>query len=423
MKISFLSILTTLATSFLIIFSSCNPKPDLSKGLKVTLSLNLKDAILQASYNPKDSVLISVLEHVDANQNVTKMIFAFLDEYEKEYPGQNPADRFYASTTTNGSVPVTKEELKNYLVKALSNKLLKMRDVTSARIAAFFGVKAESVRIDFTGREMTVYVPGITDKKLLKPVFANRDGIRFWAVANAETMVPYMLRINDTLSLELKTSEQKPKQKDSATEIHLSELINQKKIEEKNASPLFAKLIPSVDGTGKSGTGPWIGMAMKKDTAKVNEYLRSKKAQFILPDNIKLAWGEGYGREGTEKPLVLYALHLSPDNQPLLSGNDVLKAKAEKENGGVVISINMTPPGSMKWEHATRENTGKFIAIEMGDYVYSAPKVLERISGGKSSVTGVFTIKEADDLAKAINSGAYPLQFDVAKTEPYQNKN
>jgi SecD/SecF fusion protein len=421
MKIRILFASTFLA-SLVFAFSSCTPKPDLSKGLKVTLNLDLKDAILQMSYNPKDSVLISVLDQVDANQNVTKLIFAFLDEYEKEYPGHNPAERFYASASDNSATPITKDDLKNYLVKSVSNKLFKMRDVTSARVAAFFGVKAENVRIDFTGKEMTVYVPGVTDENLLKPVFANRDGIRFWAVANMETMLPYIQRINDTISLELKAQHKKPIRKDTTSEISLTDLVEQNKSEEENSSPLYTALMPAVDASGKPSEVPWIGMAMKKDTATVNKYIQSKKALIILPSDIKLVWGEGYIKVGSEKPLLLYALRLSSTGQPLLSGQDVLNAKAEEEHGEVKISINMTPPGGVKWARVTGENKGKPIAMEMDNYVFSAPNVLDRITGGKSSVAGSFTVKEANDLAKAISSGAFPLQFTIEKTEPYQNK-
>ena len=48
---------------------------------------------------------------------------------------------------------------------------------------------------------------------------------------------------------------------------------------------------------------------------------------------------------------------------------------------------------------------GKSIAIVPDGYVYSAPRVNDRIEGGRSSITGNFTHEEAEDLANVLKSG------------------
>ena len=49
----------------------------------------------------------------------------------------------------------------------------------------------------------------------------------------------------------------------------------------------------------------------------------------------------------------------------------------------------------------TEENVGKFVAVVLDDYVYSAPNVNGPIPNGRTSISGNFTIEEAQDLSNA----------------------
>ena len=66
----------------------------------------------------------------------------------------------------------------------------------------------------------------------------------------------------------------------------------------------------------------------------------------------------------------------------------------------------------------TEENVGKFVAVVLDDFVYSAPVVNGKIPNGRTSISGGFTIEEAQDLANALKSGKLPasariIQYDV----------
>jgi SecD/SecF fusion protein len=65
----------------------------------------------------------------------------------------------------------------------------------------------------------------------------------------------------------------------------------------------------------------------------------------------------------------------------------------------------MNGEGAAIWKKVTGENVGKSIAIVLDDYVYSYPNVNGEIAGGNSSISGNFTIKEAEDLSNILNSG------------------
>ena len=56
----------------------------------------------------------------------------------------------------------------------------------------------------------------------------------------------------------------------------------------------------------------------------------------------------------------------------------------------------------------TTANVCNIVAITMDSVVYSAPLVNEPIKGGRTKISGTFTIDEAKDLAGLLNGGALP---------------
>lgn len=72
------------------------------------------------------------------------------------------------------------------------------------------------------------------------------------------------------------------------------------------------------------------------------------------------------------------------------------------------VSISFNAEGAKLFEQLTEKNINKPIAIFVGGNMISAPNVSEKITGGKAVITGTFTIKEAEELARDLNTGAIP---------------
>ena len=53
------------------------------------------------------------------------------------------------------------------------------------------------------------------------------------------------------------------------------------------------------------------------------------------------------------------------------------------------------------------------IAIVLDDKVYSAPRVENEIAGGNSSISGQFTLDEAEDLANVLKAGKLPAPAKI----------
>ncbi|MDP2642267.1 MAG: protein translocase subunit SecF [Candidatus Peregrinibacteria bacterium] len=72
------------------------------------------------------------------------------------------------------------------------------------------------------------------------------------------------------------------------------------------------------------------------------------------------------------------------------------------------VAIQFNDEGAKLFEDLTAKNVGKPIAIFVGGNKISAPKVNEKITGGKAVIQGSFTSEEAKELARNLNTGAIP---------------
>ena len=91
------------------------------------------------------------------------------------------------------------------------------------------------------------------------------------------------------------------------------------------------------------------------------------------------------------------------------------RASSEFDNlQGQVVSMNMNDEGARQWSRITGQNIGKAIAIVLDDQVYSFPNVNSQIDGGRSQISGRFTVEEASDLANVLESGKMVARVNVA---------
>src|SRR6185503_9489721 len=81
--------------------------------------------------------------------------------------------------------------------------------------------------------------------------------------------------------------------------------------------------------------------------------------------------------------------------------------------GNWQVSIEFNTVGTRIFGDVTENNVGKNLAIILDGSVYSAPRINERIPGGRAVVTGQFTVEEARDLAIVLRAGALPAPVTI----------
>ncbi len=135
--------------------------------------------------------------------------------------------------------------------------------------------------------------------------------------------------------------------------------------------------------------------------------------------------GAGQVPEGAE---VLYQRRMDKDTKTeqkipivvqkraLLTGAELTRAEVSADpnaTGNWQVAIEFSPEGARRFGEVTEQNVGKQLAIVLDGTVYSAPRINERIPGGRAVITGQFTVEEARDLAIVLRAGALPAPVEI----------
>ena len=104
---------------------------------------------------------------------------------------------------------------------------------------------------------------------------------------------------------------------------------------------------------------------------------------------------------------------------PALTGKYVDDANPMQNSvGGFEISLNFDNEGAGRFAEITEKLAGQGrLAIVLDEVLYSAPSVNEPIRGGRASISGSFSQREAIELANVLNN---PLEFSLEVAELYE---
>lgn len=102
-------------------------------------------------------------------------------------------------------------------------------------------------------------------------------------------------------------------------------------------------------------------------------------------------------------------------DRTLLTGEYITDARVriDQQYNQPYVGLEFDPQGARIFERITGEHVKERLAIVLDGVVYSAPVIQEKISGGKASITGSFTMDEARDLAIVLRAGALPAPVKI----------
>ena len=423
---------------------------DLKGGMNVVLELNVADVIRSLSNNNQDENFNKALDLAYAHQATSQKDFIdlFAEEYKKLDNGARLSaifstfelkDKITPQSSDAQVIAVLKEELKS----AIDNSF----NVLRTRIDRFGVVSPNIQRLETAGR-ILVELPGVKEPERVRKLLQGSANLEFWETYNlpeiyqqlvaADNMLATILKSDDTAAVGSDTTAIEATDEvvadNAAAETtndadSLLAKIGEDKPEAQAAKsmeefakqhPLFAVLQIN-QYNGQLAPGPVVGIADKKDIAKINEYLNMKQVKDILPRNLSLKWGVKAIDE-KEQYFYLYAIKMTNrDGTPALGGDVVTDANADfVQQAGrseQQVSMTMNAEGAKAWARLTKENIGKAVAIVLDDMVYSAPNVQVEITGGRSQITGHFTPEEAKDLANVLKSGKMAASVHIVQED------
>ncbi len=434
---------------------------DLKGGMNVTMEVSLVDLIRSMANNSNDPTFNKALENAQkAMSNSQKdYVTLFVEEFTKLDPNARLAAIFATKelqdrinfNSTNGQVEaVIKEEATAAFDRTY--QILKTR-------IDKFGVTSPNVQKLANGR-ILVELPGITEPDRVRKLLQGTAKLEFWETYDNSEIYPALEEANkvlksiqafeatvtDTGIATIASDELAPRQDTLKSETALSTdtaaakgLMDQLSAGQTDTAtgdtssaaqtfeqfaqdnPLFALLQPSVEQNEQNQSqlrkGPVVGSAFVKDTARINEILKMEQVRAKFPREFKGLWSvKPIDTEGKVVQLIAIRMPVR-DRQAPLDGSAIVDARKQKGQftDNWEISMAMNAEGARIWKRLTHDNVNKSIAVVLDDYVYSYPNVIQEISGGNSSITGQFSLEEADDLANILKVGKLPAPARIVE--------
>ncbi|MDR1667434.1 MAG: protein translocase subunit SecDF [Bacteroidales bacterium] len=425
---------------------------DLKGGMNVILEVSVADVVKALSnYNTVDTTFNKALALATKMQQNSQDDFLTL--FERAFSSIDPnarlasvfrtpelSDKINFNSSNSDVVGVLRKEANSAIDNAFN--------IIRSRIDKFGVVQPNIQRLETQGR-ILVELPGVKEPKRVEKLLEGSANLEFWETYENAEVYDYLVKVNnyirdtenaasavkkDTTTVSAAPSQPSAGERDTtgllgrlaqtgdSLQTAEGDTIQQDPAKE---YPLFSILSPSIYN-GQLREGSVVGMALGSDTVKVNRYLKMARDRDIFPQkNLRFLWGvKPWKNPDTKKETDFFELHsikiTGRDGRPPLSGDVVTDTRADfRQQGGSTAEVSMTMnhEGAQVWANMTKANKNRCIAIVLDEAVYSAPRVNDEITGGRSQITGDFTINEATDLANILKSGRLPAKTQIIQNE------
>lgn len=403
---------------------------DLKGGINVILQVSVKDILRGLANNTKDPAFNQALQEADELQKNAQETYveSFFRAFEN-LPGDNrmASPDIFFNKGLEGQIESdwTNDQVKPVIVRKIDESIASAFEVLRKRIDKFGVTQPNLQRLGTSGR-ILVELPGAKDVERVKKLLQSTAQLEFWDVYKGEEIGSFFEQADSRLASLNKDEEAETETETDSTDTEddaIKDLLGGDDVEDEASltddNPLLGLIQPVF------ASNPGLATFKLSDTATVNSYLRMPEIRSLLGADqryAKFVWSKPEYNEVVDAEITsLYALKGNRDNKPQLSGGVVTDASQSFDPvGRVSVDMQMNGAGAKIWEEMTGnayQNQSQ-IAIVLDDIVYSAPGVTSGpISGGRSSITGSFTILEGQDLANVLRAGKLPASADIIQAE------
>ena len=411
---------------------------DLKGGMNVILEVSVPDVVTALAEYKTDAAFVKSINEAKAEEETSQKDFLslFIEVYKKNAPGHHLSEIFATQRLQGKVSPQSSDsEVEKVLREEIQSAIDNSFTVVRTRIDKFGVVQPNIQKLEGQEGRIMVEMPGIREPERIRRLLQGSANLEFWETYNAEEIIPYLVQINqnlannnsntsDTTAVDTTAAKKKAPAKAQESKFKLANKEGETtqasatkvSAEAKKANPLLSILT-----TTGAGSLSVVGYANVLDTAEVNKIIYSAMAKKILPSDCKLLWSaKPTDALSVKNMFELHAIKVTSTNGRAPLEGDVVTNATDQFNhvsGAPEVSMEMNSDGARRWAALTKANIGKAIAIVLDGSVYSAPRVLNEITGGSSSITGNFTIEDTKDLANTLKSGRMPAPARIVQEE------
>ncbi len=398
---------------------------DLKGGMNVMLQVQLKDLIVALADGNQSPEFVEALALAQKKELESRADFItlFEESWNEVAPGKRLSSIFGTFEMREKIKPETSnEEVIKVIREESESAIANSFNVLRNRIDRFGVTQPNIQKLGNSGR-ILVELPGVKEPERVRKLLQGTASLEFWPTFENTEIYPYLAEANsilaELLSVE-ETADTTATEGNAVESLLAADSLSADAQAFAKQNPLFFLLSPSVYN-GQLMPGATIGRAHYRDTAKINSYLRMPQVKAVLPVELVPLWTVKADQNDPSGVIFnLVAIKSSSrDGKAPLDGGAVTDATVSYGNTGGApgVSMTMNAQGATTWQRLTADNIGKSVAIVLDGMVYSYPTVQTEIAGGQSSITGNFTITEAEDLANVLKSGKLPAPATIVQEQ------
>ncbi len=401
---------------------------DLKGGINAILQVSVKDILIGLSNESKNAIFNQALVAADAAQKNSSDTYLnlFFSEFENLSNGtiklsdptifgtKNLSEKGINFNKTNAEVkPIIQTEIDSSINTAF--------EVLRSRIDKFGVTQPNIQRLGSSGR-IQIELPGAKDIARVRRLLESTAKLQFWEVFTNTEVQNFFFEANAKVTELLK--DENPTSKDSIQKDNIDNLLGENdSTKVNNQKTLFTYLSPNI-AQNQQQISSLVAFVKVSDTATVNNLLSRKEIRALLPNNlryVKFLWDYKAqpNADKSAEVISLYAIKSNRKDVATIEGDVIVDAAQVFDQLGnkPEVSMTMNSSGSKQWEKMTTDNAGKFVAVVLDDYVYTAPSVNQPISGGRTSISGgLMTITEAQDIATVLKAGKLPAAARIIES-------
>jgi len=393
---------------------------DLKGGINVTLQISVKDILKGLSNDSKNPIFNKALADADkastdSDETYLELFFDAFDDIKGDTKLASPDIFANKGLSDVINFQMGDDEVKPIIRRKIDESVVSAFEVLRKRIDGF-GVTQPNIQREGNSGRIVVELPGARDIQRARDLLSSTAQLEFWETypQSEQGLGQFLISANERLQAILEPEEQE-KDTLATAEAELDSLLSDTAQDSLDlltkSNPLLGKLLPAVPGSHS------IARVLVSDTAEVGAYLRMPEIKRLLPASVQ------FTKFAFEKPpkdsevADLYALKSNRSNTPRISGDVVSDAQDTFDQfSKPAVSMTMNTKGAREWEKLTGDafNNQTGIAIVLDNKVYTAPGVSSGpISGGRSEITGTFTINETKDIANVLRAGKLPASAEI----------
>ena len=408
---------------------------DLKGGMNVILEVSVPDVVKALADHKTDEAFVNAvtIANKQAASSNSDFITLFIKEYKNQKPDGTLAELFATQQLKDKvNTKSTDAEVEAVLRSEVNAAIANSFNVLRTRIDRFGVAQPNIQELEGSMGRIMIELPGVKEPERVRKLLQGSANLEFWETYTSAEVAPFLAaadaKLRDIVALENPTEETAESTAKATEEavaeeesVDLSSLTGDNTqsatdaatvAQAKKENPLLSIL------QVMQNQGCVVGYAHSRDIKQIDEYLAREEVKALLPRDLKLMWGvKAIDEDG--KIFELYAIKSTQRNgRAPLEGDVIVSATDDYDNNGrPSVSMTMNSDGARRWAQLTKQNINKPIAIALDGYIYSAPNVINEITGGQSQITGQFSQEDTKDLANVLKSGKMPAPAKIVQED------